>query len=150
MFACGYHWHTLTFRPGGTISGPALMAIADGAAWAAVLSYRGPDISPVSTSLHIDFVRRPDPDGLVADGVVLTLGRTLAAVEVSIRSARTETLVAKAQVTPAFHAIGKCSTERLQSERAVSGAGSVPVTWERLGPSYSSVDNERPNASASS
>lgn len=91
-------------RPGGTISGPALMAIADGAAWAAVLSHRGPDMSPVSTSLHIDFLRRPDPDDLVADGVVLRLGRTMAVIEVSIHSAGSETLVAKAQVTYAIPA----------------------------------------------
>jgi uncharacterized protein (TIGR00369 family) len=86
-------------RPGGTISGPALMAIADGAAWAAVLSHRGPDMSPVSTSLHIDFLSKPEPDDLVADGVVLRLGRSLGVVEVSIRSAGTQRLVAKAQVT---------------------------------------------------
>jgi uncharacterized protein (TIGR00369 family) len=89
-------------RPGGTVSGPALMAIADGAAWAAVLVQRGPDMSPVSTSLHIDFLRRPDPDDLVADGVVLRLGRTLAVIQVSIRSAATEKLVANAQVTYAI------------------------------------------------
>jgi uncharacterized protein (TIGR00369 family) len=86
-------------RPGGTISGPALMAIADGAAWAAVLSHRGPDMSPVSTSLHIDFLSKPELDDLVADGVVLRLGRSLGVVEVSIRSAGTQRLVAKAQVT---------------------------------------------------
>jgi acyl-coenzyme A thioesterase PaaI-like protein len=34
-------------RPGGTVSGPALMALADGAAWAALLTQRGPDMSPV-------------------------------------------------------------------------------------------------------
>lgn len=86
-------------RPGGTISGPALMAMADGAAWAAVLSNRGPDMSPVSTSLHIDFLHKPDPDDLVADGLILRLGRTLAVIEVAIRSAKTERIVAKAQVT---------------------------------------------------
>jgi uncharacterized protein (TIGR00369 family) len=89
-------------RPGGTISGPALMAMADGAAWATVLSHRGPDMSPVSTSLHIDFLRKPDPGDLVADGVMLRHGRTLAVVDVSIRSAGTEKLVAKAQVTYAI------------------------------------------------
>ncbi|HUE09162.1 MAG TPA: PaaI family thioesterase [Acidimicrobiales bacterium] len=89
-------------RPGGTISGPALMAMADGVAWATVLAHRGPDMSPVSTSLHIDFLRRPDPIDLVADGVILRLGRTLAVIEVSIRSAGTEKLVAKAQVTYAI------------------------------------------------
>ena len=91
-------------RPGGTISGPALMAIADGAAWAAVLCHRGPDMSPVSTSVHIDFLRKPDPDDLLADGVILRLGRTLAVIEVSICSAETLKLVAKAQVTYAIPA----------------------------------------------
>jgi uncharacterized protein (TIGR00369 family) len=89
-------------RPGGTISGPALMAMADGAAWASVLAHRGPDMSPVSTSLHIDFLRKPDPEDLVADGVVLRLGRNLAVIEVSIYSTGTERLVARAQVTYAI------------------------------------------------
>ncbi len=89
-------------RPGGTISGPALMAMADGAAWAALLAHRGPDLSPVSTSLHIDFLRRPDPEDVVADGIVLRLGRTLAVIDVSIRSTATKKLVAKAQVTYAI------------------------------------------------
>lgn len=93
-------------RPGGTISGPALMAMADGAAWAALLAHRGPDMSPVSTSLHIDFLRRPDPDDLVADGVILRLGRTLAVIDVSILTAGAEKLVAKAQVTYAIPAAG--------------------------------------------
>jgi acyl-coenzyme A thioesterase PaaI-like protein len=80
------------------------MAMADGAAWAAVLAHRGPDMSPVSTSLHIDFLRKPDPEDVVADGVVLRLGRTLAVIEVSIYSTGTERLVARAQVTYAIPA----------------------------------------------
>ena len=59
-------------------------------------------MSPVSTSLHIDFLRKPDPDDLIAEGVVLRLGRTLAVIDVAIRSAGTERLVAKAQVTYAI------------------------------------------------
>jgi uncharacterized protein (TIGR00369 family) len=89
-------------RPGGTVSGPALMALADGAAWSALLSKRGPDKSPVSTSLHIDFLYRPEPADVVADGVVLRLGKTLAVIEVSIRSTEANRLVAKAQVTYAI------------------------------------------------
>ena len=61
-------------------------------------------MSPVSTSLHIDFLRKPDREDLVADGVVLRLGRSLAVIDVSIRSARAEKLVAKAQVTYAIPA----------------------------------------------
>ena len=86
-------------RPGGTISGPALMALADGAAWAAVLSHIGPKVDSVSSSLHIDFLRRPPPVDVIADGHVLKLGRSLAVIDVSIHSARSDALVAKAQVT---------------------------------------------------
>jgi uncharacterized protein (TIGR00369 family) len=89
-------------RPGGTVSGPALMALADGAAWAALLTQRGPDMSPVSTSLHIDFLRRPEPADVVADGAVLRLGKAIAVMEVSIRSTEPNRLVAKAQVTYAI------------------------------------------------
>ena len=86
-------------RPGGTISGPALMALADGAAWAAVLSHIGPNVDAVSSSLHIDFLRRPPPVDVIADGHVLKLGRSLAVIDVSIHSAQSDALVAKAQVT---------------------------------------------------
>ena len=89
-------------RPGGTISGPALMALADGTAWVVVLSQIGPAVAAVSTSLHIDFLRKPEPVDVVADGDVLRMGKSLAVIEVSIRSAETEVLVAKAQVTYAI------------------------------------------------
>ena len=86
-------------RPGGTISGPALMALADGAAWASLLAEIGPLLSVASTSLHIDFLRRPKPVDVVATGNVLKLGRTLAVLDVAIRSSDDGVLVAKAQVT---------------------------------------------------
>ena len=45
--------------PGGTVSGPALMGLADGAAWLAILAQIGPVALAVTTSLHIDFLRKP-------------------------------------------------------------------------------------------
>src|SRR5579872_656057 len=86
-------------RPGGTISGPALMALADATAWCAVLAQIGPVVAAVSTSLHIDFLRRVPPVDVIGDGRVLKLGRSLAVIDVSIRPADEEALVAKAQVT---------------------------------------------------
>lgn len=86
-------------RPGGTVSGPALMALADAAAWLAVLSQIGPVVLAVSTSLHIDFLRKPELVDVEADGRLLKLGRRLAVIEVSLRSIGHEDLVAKAQVT---------------------------------------------------
>ena len=86
-------------RPGGTISGPALMALADAVAWVAVLAQIGPVVAAVSSSLHIDFLRRVPPVDVIGDGRVLKLGRSLAVIDVSIRPADEEALVAKAQVT---------------------------------------------------
>jgi uncharacterized protein (TIGR00369 family) len=86
-------------RPGGTVSGPALMGLADGAAWLAVLAQIGPVALAVTTSLHIDFLRKPPLEDVVAEGRLLKLGRTLGVVEVGLRADGHEELVAKAQVT---------------------------------------------------
>jgi uncharacterized protein (TIGR00369 family) len=89
-------------RPGHTISGPTLMALADGAAWCAVLAQLGPVVSTVTTSLHIDFLRRPQPIDVIADGDVIKLGKTLVVIDVAMRSSGADELVAKAQVTYAI------------------------------------------------
>jgi len=86
-------------RPGGTVSGPTLMSLADSTAWMAVCARIGPVALSVTTSLHIDFLRRPEMLDLVADGRLLKLGRRLAVVEVGLRTDGREELVAKAQVT---------------------------------------------------
>ena len=86
-------------RPGGTVSGPSLMALTDLTAWAAVLARIGPVALAVTTSLHIDFLRRPDLVDVLAEGRVLKLGRRLAVTEVALRSDGAADLVAKAQVT---------------------------------------------------
>ena len=87
-------------RPGGTVSGPTLMSMADTAAWLAVVAQIGPVALAVTTSLHIDFLRKPAMEDLVAVGTLLKLGKQLAVVDVALASISTpETLVAKAQVT---------------------------------------------------
>jgi uncharacterized protein (TIGR00369 family) len=86
-------------RPGGTVSGPALMGLADGAAWLAVLAQIGPVALAVTTSLHIDFLRKPPLVDIVAEGRVLKLGKTLGVVDVALRAQGHQEMVAKAQVT---------------------------------------------------
>jgi uncharacterized protein (TIGR00369 family) len=86
-------------RPGGTLSGPTMMTLADTAAWMAILARIGPVLLAVTTSLHIDFLRKPDITDLVASATVLKLGRNLAVVDVSIHSRGRDEMVAKAQVT---------------------------------------------------
>lgn len=91
--------HAVLERPGGTVAGPTLMALADSTAWLAVLSRIGPVALAVTTSLHIDFLRRPPLGAVVAEGRLLKLGRRLAVVDVGLAADGVEGLVAKAQVT---------------------------------------------------
>ena len=89
-------------RPGGTISGPTLMAMADSAAWAATLAEIGPVALSVTSHLSIHFLRKPRPGDLVATTEVLRRGRRQAVVEVRIRSGDDPDPVASATVTYAI------------------------------------------------
>ena len=86
-------------RPGGTLAGPVVMSLADTAAWVAIMSQIGPVVLAVTTSLHIDFLRKPQLTDLMAKTRMLKLGRRLAVVDVDLYSRGETELVAKAQVT---------------------------------------------------
>lgn len=86
-------------RPGGTISGPTMMALADNAAWLIILAHVGPVLLSVTTSLHIDFLRKPEITDLMARARLIKLGRRLAVVDVELFSRGSDDLVAKASVT---------------------------------------------------
>lgn len=86
-------------RPGGTLSGPVMMSLADTSAWVAIMSQIGPVVLAVTTSLHIDFLRKPQLAELMARTRMLKLGRRLAVVDVDLYSRGETELVAKAQVT---------------------------------------------------
>ncbi len=86
-------------RPGGTLSGPTMMMLADTAAWMVILAQVGPMLLAVTTSLHIDFLRKPQLTDLMARARLLKLGRKLAVAEVELFSRGSTDLVAKAQVT---------------------------------------------------
>jgi uncharacterized protein (TIGR00369 family) len=79
-------YHERHLRPGGTISGPAMMALADLALYAAILAHIGPVALAVTTSLNFNFLRKPEPRPLIADCRLLKLGKRLAVGEVSIFS----------------------------------------------------------------
>ena len=79
-------YHERHIRPGGTISGPAMMALADLALYVAILAHIGPVALAVTTSLNFNFLRKPEQRGLIADCRLLKLGKRLAVGEVSILS----------------------------------------------------------------
>jgi uncharacterized protein (TIGR00369 family) len=94
-----FHPNDSHLRPGGTVSGPALFALADVAAYVALLAHIGPVALALTTNLNINFLNRADPVPL--DGVcrVLKIGRSLAMLEVSIERTDTRQIIAHATTT---------------------------------------------------
>jgi uncharacterized protein (TIGR00369 family) len=81
-------------RPGGVISGPALMGVADTAMWAALLSLAEGRDESLTSNLSISFLRRVPPRAVLAEARILKYGRTLAYGEVTLRSEGSEEAVA--------------------------------------------------------
>ncbi len=101
-----------TLRPGGTISGPAMMGLADFTMYAALMGAIGPVEQAVTTNFNINFLRRPGQTDVVADCRVLKLGKRLAVLEV--------TLFSEGEDEPIAHVTGTYSIppNNSDSERA--------------------------------
>jgi uncharacterized protein (TIGR00369 family) len=89
-------------RPGGTVSGPTLMAMVDFGFYLLLLSRLGPVALAVTTNLNINFMRKPDPGHLVGEGRLLKLGKTLAVGDFTIWNDGEKDPVAHATVTYAI------------------------------------------------
>ena len=90
-------------RPGGTVSGPVLMAVADVALYVAILGSIGIVPLTVTTQLSINFMRKPAADrDIVGVCKLLKLGKTLAVGEVSLYSEGLPDVVAHAVGTYAI------------------------------------------------
>ena len=86
-------------RPGGTVSGPSMFALADVSVYLALLGMIGPQALAVTTNCSIDFMRRPAAGvELTAKARLLKLGRALAVGDVLIHSAGPDP-VARATLT---------------------------------------------------
>lgn len=90
----------LHLRPGGTVSGPTMFALADVGVWLAILAKIGPVALAVTTNASIDFLRKPAAGrDLIARVRMLKLGRVLAVGDVLIFSEGEEQPVARASMT---------------------------------------------------
>ena len=90
-------------RPGGTVSGPVMMFVADVALYVAILGEIGIVPLAVTTSLNINFLRKPAADkAIIGVCKLIKLGRTLAIGEVSIYSEGNPDMVAHAVGTYAI------------------------------------------------
>ena len=86
-------------RPGDTVSGPALMALADVAMYAALLGEIGLVPLAVTTNLNINFLRKPEAKDVIAEAKLLKVGKQLAVGEVLLYSEGASELVAHATST---------------------------------------------------
>jgi uncharacterized protein (TIGR00369 family) len=86
-------------RPGGTISGPTMMALADFTMYVAVLASIGPVPLAVTTNFNINFLRRPVQRDLIAEAKLMKLGKRLAVGEVAVTSDGLEDAVAHVTAT---------------------------------------------------
>jgi uncharacterized protein (TIGR00369 family) len=89
-------------RPGGTVSGPTLMWLADCGFYLLILAQLGPVALAVTTNLNINFMRKPEPVDLVGEGRLLKLGKTLAVGDFTIWSDGVADPVAHATLTYAI------------------------------------------------
>ncbi len=84
-------------RPGGYVSGPTQMSLADSVAYMAVMTLTGIEPMAVTSNLNINFLRPCIGGVVIADGKVMKIGQALAVIEVDIRIEGAE--------KPASHAI---------------------------------------------
>lgn len=86
-----------SLRPGGYVSGPTQMAMADSATYAAIFTRIGITPMAVTTSLNMSFLRPLICDVVIAEARLIKLGRMLAVAEVTIRG--------EGAASPAGHAV---------------------------------------------
>ncbi len=90
-------------RPGGTVSGPSMFALADVAAYIATLAMIGPKALAVTTNCSLDFMRKPAADtDLIAKATLLKLGKQLSVSHVLLYSEGATAPVAQATMTYAI------------------------------------------------
>ena len=90
-------------RPGGTVSGPSMFALADVAVYLATLAMIGPQALAVTTNIAMDFMRKPAAGtDLIAETRLLKLGRTLSVGDALLYSEGLADPVARASMTYAI------------------------------------------------
>ncbi|MBV8211430.1 MAG: PaaI family thioesterase [Burkholderiaceae bacterium] len=89
-------------RPGGTVSGPVLMEVADVALYVAIMGEIGIVPLTVTTNLSINFMRKPSSTApIIGECKLMKIGSSLAVGEVFLYS--------EGQGEPVAHAVGTYS-----------------------------------------
>ncbi|MCL6281954.1 PaaI family thioesterase [Ruegeria sp. 2012CJ41-6] len=99
-------------RPGGTVSGPSMFALADVSVYAIVLARLGRQALAVTTNCSMDFMRKPRGDvAMIAQCRLLKLGRSLAVGDVLILSEGSDAPVARATMTYSIPPVGSTAAD---------------------------------------
>lgn len=89
-------------RPGGIVSGPTQMALADRVAYAVILAHIGIVPMAVTSNLNISFLRAVRAEAFYADAHLIKLGRRLATVDVRLWQDDAKIVLAQSTVTYAL------------------------------------------------
>ena len=104
---CRLPFNPQQIRPGGTLSGPTMMTLADAAMYAAVMAQLGRLEMAVTQSFNINFLSRPAPADLLARAEILKLGRRTVVLDVKIFSEGSPVVVAHATGTYSLPPAGR-------------------------------------------
>ena len=108
--------HDGHLRPGDTVSGPTMFALADVSMYLAILAMIGPQALAVTTNCAIDFMRKPAAGAnLRAEARLLKLGRALAVGDVLIFSEGGDAPVARASLTYSIPPTAGCGLQSAES-----------------------------------
>jgi len=91
-----------SLRPGGIVSGPTQMGLADRAAYAVILAHIGPVAMAVTSNLNMSFLRAVEYRTVMADAELIKLGKRLATVDVRLWQEDPSRVLAQATVTYAI------------------------------------------------
>lgn len=91
-----------SLRPGGIVSGPTQMGLADRAAYAVILAHVGPVAMAVTSNLNMSFLRALEYAPVMADAELIKLGKRLATVDVRLWQDEAARVLAQATVTYAI------------------------------------------------
>lgn len=86
-------------RPGGTINGPSVFAVADVTAYVTLLAHIGPVVGAVTANMNINFLHRPEPVPIEGIGKILKIGKQLSVIDIMIERTDTRQLIASATAT---------------------------------------------------
>jgi uncharacterized protein (TIGR00369 family) len=97
----------LLLRPGNTISGPALMGLADVAMWAALLSVTAGKDESVTSTMTVNFLRPAGSGAVLAEARIVKRGKRMVFGDIMLRAEASDEIAVHVTTTWAVIAAAK-------------------------------------------